>query len=186
MEKQDFFVGKRVLFVDENDNVIGQDTRENVHQKGLLHREVQVIIYNDQKKILFQKRSDNVETRLGLWTSGAGGHVNLGDKYNDTVIRELREETGIITELEDLNFLAKIHIQSCDKVKNTINNKFVAVYSYRLKQSDVLKPEKGKVVGFNFWSVREILNFSQKEKEKFSPTAISDQLIEIYKQILNK
>ncbi len=32
--------------VNENDEVVGEDTRENIHKKGLLHREINVFVIN--------------------------------------------------------------------------------------------------------------------------------------------
>jgi isopentenyldiphosphate isomerase len=69
---------EKLDIVDEDDNIIGQDTRENVHRKGLLHREIHVIIYNDENEILLQKRSMNKDTYPSLLDISVGGHVDLG------------------------------------------------------------------------------------------------------------
>ena len=44
--------------IDQNDNVIGQASREETHKKGLLHRVVDIFIFNSQGEILLQKRSE--------------------------------------------------------------------------------------------------------------------------------
>ena len=43
--------------VDEDDNVLGRDTRENIHDKGLRHRIAAVLVLNKSGEILLQKRS---------------------------------------------------------------------------------------------------------------------------------
>lgn len=177
---------EKLDIVDENDNVIGQDTRENVHKNGLLHREIHVIIYNDEGKILFQKRSANVDTHPGVFTSAATGHVDLGDTYDKTVIKELEEETGIRAILEDLIFVKKVRSKTHDEISNTINNKFTSIYSYKLKKTDVLRLEKGKATSFKFWSLNDILNFSEEDRQKFISTVVSDEWMKIYKGLLNK
>ena len=177
---------EKLDIVDEDDNIIGQDTRENVHKKGLLHREIQVFIYNNKGEILFQKRSLKAETRAGLFAVGIGGHLDLGESYDMAAIRELREETSVQTNLDYLSFVKKIRIRTYDEAKNTINNKFVVLYSYKLKDSDILKLEEGKAVSFEFWNLDRILNLSVEEKKKITLTAISKEYLEIYKELLNK
>lgn len=47
------------------------------------------IIFNEQGQILLQKRGDN-----GLWGLPGGGH-ELNESLSQTVLREVREETGL-------------------------------------------------------------------------------------------
>jgi hypothetical protein len=37
---------EKLNIVDENDKVIGEDTRNNIHKKGLLHREIHVWVFD--------------------------------------------------------------------------------------------------------------------------------------------
>ena len=43
--------------VDEEDKVIGQETRSIVHQRGLWHRGVHVLLFTHEGKLLVQQRS---------------------------------------------------------------------------------------------------------------------------------
>ena len=46
--------------VDENNNLIGiKEDKSIIHEKGLLHREIAVIIQNENGEYLVQKRSSN-------------------------------------------------------------------------------------------------------------------------------
>lgn len=177
---------EKLDIVDENDNIIGQDTRENIHNNGLLHREIHVIIYNNQKKILFQKRSKTKETYPGLLDISIGGHVDLGEDYEETAINELEEESGISADKNDLVFIKKTRSKSFDKKTNKINNTHRVIYSYKY-EGDVkdLKIEQGEADSLEFWSLDEILNLKEEDKEKFINKIISDQYLEIYKQVLN-
>ena len=94
--------------IDQNDNVIGQASREETHKKGLLHRVVDIFIFNSQGEILLQKRSEKKDTNPGLWTFSAGGHVESGNGWLETACKELQEELGIKTELEEIGtFVSK-------------------------------------------------------------------------------
>ncbi len=87
--------------VDENDNVVGKAPRKECHEKGLLHRVVDILILNSKGELLLQKRSEKMDTFPGYWTCSAGGHVNSGESYRDAVKRELNEELGIQIEVEE-------------------------------------------------------------------------------------
>src|SRR5205814_15235 len=45
--------------------------------------------------IFLQKRSMKKDKSPGLWDSSASGHVDSGEHYDATAIRELREEIGL-------------------------------------------------------------------------------------------
>lgn len=92
--------------VDENDKVIGQATRGEVHSKGLYHRAIHVLLFNNKGQVFLQKRSMAKDTAPGCWDSSASGHVDSGEDYPQTAVRECREELGV--EVNGLQKLAKL------------------------------------------------------------------------------
>ena len=62
--------------VDEADEVVGTETRREVHRRKLLHRAVHILIYNSKGEIFLQKRSMSKDSCPGLWDSSASGHVD--------------------------------------------------------------------------------------------------------------
>ena len=86
--------------VDENDKVIGQATRRDVHQNPkLIHRSIGIVIYSTDKRIFLQQRSMGKDTDQGKWTISCSGHVGSGDSYKKAAERELQEELGITVEI---------------------------------------------------------------------------------------
>ena len=81
--------------VNERDEVIGQAPRKEVHRLGLLHRAVHVLVFNARGEVFLQKRSMTKDKCPGLWDSSASGHVDAGEAYDATAVRELREEIGL-------------------------------------------------------------------------------------------
>jgi isopentenyl-diphosphate delta-isomerase type 1 len=81
--------------VDENDQVIGQRSRREIHALGLRHRAVHVLIFDRSGRLFLQKRSTHKDRNPGLWDSSAAGHVDAGESYGRCVLREIREELGI-------------------------------------------------------------------------------------------
>lgn len=82
--------------VNERDEVIGQSPRREVHARGLWHRAVHVLVFNGRGEIFLQKRSMLKDTARGKWDSSTSGHVDQGEDYDATAVRELREEIGLV------------------------------------------------------------------------------------------
>ena len=81
--------------VDEQDRVIGRQTRAEVRRRGLRHRAVHVLVFNRQGQLFLQKRSASKDTFPGAWDSSASGHLCSGEDYDNCAVRELQEEIGL-------------------------------------------------------------------------------------------
>lgn len=84
--------------VDEQDQVIGQATRAEIHEKDWLHRAVHIFVFNKRKDLLLQLRSRLKDKHPGVWDSSAAGHLAAGESYAAGATRELQEELGISQE----------------------------------------------------------------------------------------
>jgi 8-oxo-dGTP pyrophosphatase MutT (NUDIX family) len=58
---------------------------------------VVAFVQNDAGEVLMIQRSDN-----GRWALPGGGH-DVGESISDTVVREVREETGVEAEVIDMS-----------------------------------------------------------------------------------
>jgi len=107
--------------VNERDEVVDRKTRSEVHRLGLRHRAVHVLVFNSRGLIFLQKRSLRKDKSPGLWDSSASGHVESGEHYDATAVRELREEIGLaLGQAPDLLF----KIAACPET----DQEFVWVY----------------------------------------------------------
>ena len=89
--------------VNINDTVIGRATRKECNSDPILiHRAAFVLIFNDTNQILWQKRSLTKDVNPGAWITSASGHVNYGESYEQTAIREVKEELGVDITVEFL------------------------------------------------------------------------------------
>lgn len=82
--------------VNEHDAVIGQAPRREVHARGLWHRAVHILVFNARGEVFLQKRSMLKDTAKGKWDSSSSGHVDTGEDYDQTAVRELAEELGVL------------------------------------------------------------------------------------------
>lgn len=121
--------------VDENDLVVGQATRRDVHGRGLLHRAVHVLVYNRAGQLFLQKRSMMKDSAPGCWDSSCSGHLDSGEAYVAAALRELQEEIGLtIAGAELLKPL--LRISACAET----GREFVWVYRLESEGPFVLHP----------------------------------------------
>lgn len=89
-----------VVLVDEQDRVVGNMPKMEVHEKGLLHRAFSVLLFNDQEELLLQQRAFNKYHCGGLWTNTCCSHPRPEEDVKDAALRRLKEEMGIACDLQ--------------------------------------------------------------------------------------
>lgn len=93
--------------VDKNGNYTGDAVeRKQAQELGLLHWEVIIIIVNEKKQILLQKRSANKKHFPNKWAL-CSGLVISGESCEEAAVRELKEELGVEFQIDDLHLLEK-------------------------------------------------------------------------------
>ena len=100
---------ERFDVVDEQDRVIGVESRGVVHATGLRHRAIHIFVFNGRGELFLQKRSPWKDKHPGKWDSSAAGHLDSGEEYAAAARRELREELDIDpadTPLHEIGALA--------------------------------------------------------------------------------
>lgn len=147
--------------VDDQDNVIGSATRDEIYKKLLPHRIVHILIFNDKNEMALQLRSKHVSFCPLYWCTAAVGHVQTGESYEEGALREYEEELGVASEL---HMIGKDIYEAPDKPK-----KFITVYraifngSFTKDERDVEKVE--------FFPVEKIRQMV-KDGEKFHPESL--------------
>lgn len=152
--------------VDEYDKVIGVAPRDEVHAKGLLHREVHVWVYTPEGKIVWQRRAPH-KSFGGKFDATAGGHVSSGENYLSAALRELEEETGIVARPKALEF-RRIQRMNTPHSAGGGNNVQRALYFYKLnKNISKLQVEPSAGDGFGAFSLIEMHKACVAKDERF-------------------
>lgn len=81
--------------VDENNDVIGQSTRDQMRAENLRHRATYIVVHDGMGNILVQRRTQSKDFYPGLLDATAGGVVQQGENMLDSARREAEEELGI-------------------------------------------------------------------------------------------
>lgn len=176
--------------VDENDNVIGLETREKIHKEELLHRDVHIWFITPKSEIIFQLRTRLKDSFPGMLDATVGGHVEPNMSYEETVLKECKEETGIDIDISKLILLKKMKNESFDKVNNkkhrTMNRQYAYLYEGLIND---LKIEKDNAESFELWKIDTLNNLSEKDKARFIPARINKNMLNLFnkaKEILIK
>ncbi len=89
-----------VIWVDEKGKVLGPIPISLANSdKKYLHLEVAVVIVDESRRVLFQKRAKSKKVAPGIWTIAAAGHITYGDTSEQTAHKELAEEMGITVKV---------------------------------------------------------------------------------------
>ncbi len=104
---------EEVVLVDENDLETGTMEKIEAHKKGLLHRAFSVFIINNAGQLLLQRRNFGKYHSPGLWTNTCCSHPRPGENINIAAARRLKEEMGMICELQQLfSFIYKAEFEN--------------------------------------------------------------------------
>ncbi|MBI4980900.1 NUDIX domain-containing protein [Candidatus Woesearchaeota archaeon] len=149
--------------VDENDNVIGQDTKKNAHLKKLWHRAAAVLLFKDESltETLLQKRSKNKDQDPGLLTP-SGGHLNSGETYLQGALRELHEEMLVGLSLPN------VELSPLFRLKNIYEKEFQLVY--KLVYSGSFNIDTEEVEEYFWVKLDGLLKDIKAHPEKYTQT----------------
>ncbi|MCL2438959.1 MAG: NUDIX domain-containing protein [Alphaproteobacteria bacterium] len=145
-------------------------SRDEAHEKGLLHRGGVVAIVNSENKILMQRRSASKRVFPGVWDISLAAHVSAGEDSITTVMREMNEEIGFQIErkiqAKDFRFLTSFRedIMPGDKVEKHWYDLFVIVKNIDIKN---LCFNDAEVDGVAWLSYTDIIKL--KESGQLSP-----------------
>ena len=153
--------------VDLKDLVIGQATRREVHEKGLFHRAVHILIFNESGEIYLQKRAMAKDTHPGRWVSSVSGHLDLGEDYFTAARREFGEE--LCVEAPELERLFKFRPSSANGWE------FVEVYLGT--HSGPFAPNPAEISEGRWFTEDEVEQFIQE-----TPDAYASSFIEVWKR----
>lgn len=147
--------------VDENNVVIDQVGRQEVHDRNLLHRAIHLILTTDDGHFLLQQRSDSAPTYPGRWDSSVSGHVKAGETFDETVVQEAQEEIGYKTNKPPPVLLIE---GSPDT-----DYEWVQFYAERVETPPSLRPNSADIKTVRWWSKEELGEALVKCPEQFTP-----------------
>lgn len=157
---------------DESGAVTGQvRERTLVHRDGDLHGTVHIWAVREGKEgsfdLLIQKRDQKKESYPGCYDISAAGHVQAGDGYPESALRELQEELGIRAQASDLEFAGYHSSYSEDVFRGNVfrERELSAVYIYRKAvDTEKLVLQKGEVESVRWMALEECIQAAEDNR----------------------
>lgn len=161
---------EKLDILDENGKFTGLvASKSQCHREGLWHKAVAVFLFDKSNEfILLQKRSNKKELYPNLWDT-TGGHVTTREFGYQAVIRETKEELGIILNESDLRFIGTIisKYKNDNIINNQFNEFFVTHIDINLASISVLQKEE--VAEIKWFKIEEILRKIRNSYKGMTP-----------------
>lgn len=150
----------RITVVDDADNLLCYKEKHEL-LAGELFRCAAAWITDGNGNILLQRRALSKETNPGRWSAAVTGHVDEGETYRDAIIREAREELGIvINPVEFRKFFRK------DR------DEFFSMWFTAVVPRDiVLTVDQEEVAEVKWWAREELILRIEEHPDEFVPSA---------------
>lgn len=139
-------------WVNEDDEELGSISRYQAHHSFKLHRSIGILLLNEKQEMLFQQRSSLKDLDGGLWSFAVGGHVAYGDSYEETAVRELKEELGIVATL---TFLLKVKFNTGKEYQ------MAGIFSATIPSTTSLQFDPVEIQATSWVPITEIPNFME-------------------------
>ncbi len=148
---------EKVDIVDENLKVLFTVSKQEAHDKGLLHPTVIAEVINSKGEWLLVKQAGHKQDP-GQYVSPVGGHVSTGENFEDALKREASEEIGL--KGFEFEYIDKA-IYNRKWEKGTENHYFI-VYKIKSDKDPVLNDESVEYRWFKTEEIKEILKSNSK------------------------
>jgi isopentenyl-diphosphate delta-isomerase len=148
----------KIVIVNENDEIIGSKERDAI-VKGDIYRVSALWITNSAGQILLAQRAYNKKHNPGKWGPAVAGTVEVGEDYDDNIIKEAEEELG----------LKNINPKKVTKVRRRgEHDYFCQIYSAVVdKNLDEFKIQKSEVENIKWMSREELAASMENDPENY-------------------
>lgn len=151
---------RKIVIVDENDNIIGYEEREKA-PKDSFYRVSALWITNSRGEILLALRHRNKTHDPLKWGPAVSGTVEEGESYEQNIIKEAEEELGI----ENISPIIG------PKIKMEVEYHYFVQWFMLTTDKDIseLKIQKDEVEEIKWFAKDELLRDLKSHPEKFTP-----------------
>ena len=164
--RQVSFDDENLILVDERDNVIGYESKDNVHRgSGLLHRAFSIFLFNGPGRVLLHRRSGQKPLWPGFWTNSCCSHPRCGEDYASAARRRLSEELGVTAQLAWL-----YQFQYTASFGNRgVERELCAVLIGDLERPGTVRANRNEVQEWGWFDCDAVDGWVRRRPEQFTP-----------------
>ncbi len=160
---EDLNIQEEVVLVNEHNEVSGYREKLDAHQKGLLHRAISVIIFNDKGEMLIQQRGLKKYHWAGIWSNTCCSHPRKGETFKEAAERRLFEELGFKTPLtEAFHFIYKAYDEPSGLTEHEYDTVFTGTFN------NTFEFNKNEIAAISWIQPQELEKDMDLHPEKYS------------------
>jgi len=146
--------------VDQEDNVVGRDTRSVAHQLGLWHRGVHVLLFTHDDRLIVQQRSKTKSQSPRLFDCSVSEHVISGESYHTAGQRGLSEELGLMN--------ISIHPQIKFRMNYGPNDNEISMLFKGIAEPTGIQFDPQEIERIELYEINELKQIMEQSPQKFS------------------
>jgi len=155
---------ERLILVDSRDQVRGYGGKLEVHRAGQLHRAFSIFIFDDQGRLLLQRRADCKYHFARLWSNTCCGHPRPEERTSEAARRRLAEELGFTVPL---SADTELIYQAGDPATGLVEHEYLHVF--RGHYGGRPQPDPAEVGAWRWLSPERIHRLLQRQPQWFTP-----------------
>ena len=158
---------QRIVIVDENDNIIGEEEKETCHDgDGILHRAFLTMVFNDRGELILARRSDKKRLWPGCWDGTVASHVFAGESYEQASRRRLSEEAGVGPAPVEYLFKFRYHARYKDI---GAEHEICAVTAVSGIDAETLTPDRDEISEIRTIRLNALMDEISKDSDSYTP-----------------
>ena len=129
--------GEYLTVLDAQGRACGDQPRAVVHRQGLRHAVVHLWVLETQDGVpvvWLQRRALDRPLYPGRYDQAATGHIGAGEQPREAIVREAREECGLIVDADDLTMLDAPCHQHYARPDGGLDDEMAYVFLYDRKR----------------------------------------------------
>lgn len=155
-----------LICVDLFDRPIGSCSKQEAHEKGLLHRAFSVFLADRiGRRMLIHQRAAHKYHSGGLWTNTCCSHPREGEDTKAAARRRLLEETGIDCPVEELFSFVYRQVYENGITEYEVDHVFLGFYDGEEKEWKA-DPEEIRAMAWISWD--ELALSLQQEPDRYT------------------
>ncbi|MBR4162537.1 MAG: isopentenyl-diphosphate Delta-isomerase [Solobacterium sp.] len=158
-----------LIWVDEEDNVIGSGEKMETHVIAQLHRAFSLFIFDPEKQeLLLQRRAYGKYHSGGKWSNSCCSHPRTGEETKEAVVNRMPEELGFSIENEELIYCGHfVYLADFgDLSEHELDHVFLLYRDKETVPMDLFNKEE--VDSLQWISVKKLEEWMKNEPDAFS------------------
>ena len=151
--------------VDSEDNVIGRIQLPEALKTSAILQVARLYLFNTSGDFLLQQRGPDV-LAPNLWNEAASGHVDAGESYLSTIVRETQEELGLTLDKKDFQKIDYAFTE--EKYGDKVVPRFQTVFMATIPDDTIIRPEAEEVSATLWVSISDLDAWVAKDAKDFT------------------